>query len=408
MRKSLFLATCRRLIRDRYISELSPSAHRGRLVTLSILFITLGQMVAYVVGWLLSTSAHGWRWMVAIGALPAIVQFCLMLAMPESPRWLVKDGSLERARQILFRVYGKRSHAVVERLMRAMDLEVIKEQEASHQRQTFLSPSKARETWFDGLQSKFSELFHESSNRRALSIACLLQGLQQLCGFNSLLYFSATIFSLLSYRHPTLPSLSIATTNFVFTLLALMLIDRIGRRRILLYSVPVMVIALLIAAFSFSFLDLSHEQQSPAHEMYLGNKIRYLDSASTWPALVILLSTTLYTASYALGIGNVPWHQSELFPLSVRSLGSSLATSTNWACNFLVGISFLPMLDWWSPSGTFVVYGVICALGWFAIYGIYPEMAGVGLESEERSRVVGGTAALGGNSDESGEGEDLG
>ena len=341
-------------------------------------------MVAYIVGWLLSTVAHGWRWMVAIDAFPAIIQFCLMLCLPESPRWLVKDGSLEKARRILFRVYGKGCNAVVERLMRAMDLESVKGEEATNEQRMFLSsPSKARETWFDGLQNKFSELFYEPTNRRALSIACLLQGLQQLCGFNSLLYFSATIFSLLSYRHPTLPSLSIATTNFVFTLLALMLIDRIGRRRILLCSVPVMVIALLIAAFSFSFLDLSHEQQNSAHELSVGTSMRYLNTASTWPALVILLSTTLYTPSNALGIGNVPWHQSELFPLSVRSLGSSLATSTNWASNFLVGITFLPMLDWWSPSGTFVVYGVICALGWFVIYRIYPEMAGVGLESED-------------------------
>ena len=335
--------------------------------------------------------------MVAIGALPAVVQSCFMLFLPESPRWLVKDGNVERARQILLRVYGKGSHAVVEHLMRALDREITKEEEATSQRQSFLSPTKAQETWFDSMQARFSGLFHEQSNRRALSIACLLQGLQQLCGFNSLLYFSATIFSLLSFRHPTLPSLSIATTNFVFTLFALILIDRIGRRRILLYSIPIMIIALFIAALAFSFLNLSREQQNPANGLSEGVGIQYLDSASTWPAVVILLSTTLYTASYALGIGNVPWHQSELFPLSVRSLGSSIATSTNWACNFLVGITFLPMLDWWSPSGTFVVYGVVCALGWFAVYRIYPEMAGVGLESEERRRAVGGTSSSGEN-----------
>ena len=360
-------------------------------------------MIAYIVGWFLSTTAHGWRWMVAIGAFPAVVQFCLMLFLPESPRWLVKDGNVETSRQILLQVYGKGSHMVVERLMRALDLEIVNEEDATSQQRSFLTPSKAEATWFDSLQNRLTGLFYEQSNRRALSIACLLQGLQQLCGFNSLLYFSATIFSLLSFRHPTLPSLSIATTNFVFTLFALILIDRVGRRRILLYSIPVMIIALFIAAVAFSFLDLSREQQNPAHGLSGGIGIRHLDSASTWPALVILLSTTLYTASYALGIGNVPWHQSELFPLSVRSLGSSIATSTNWACNFVVGITFLPMLDWWSPSGTFVVYGVICALGWFAIYRIYPEMAGVGLESEERKRAVGGTLSSGDSTREAGD-----
>jgi len=95
---------------------------------------------------------------------------------------------------------------------------------------------------------------------------------------------------------------------------------------------------------------------------------------------LILVSVVIYVSSYALGLGNVPWQQSELFPLSVRSLGSGIATSTNWGSNFLVGLTFLPMMQLLTPSSTFVTYAVICALGWACIWKIYPETMGLGLE----------------------------
>lgn len=88
----------------------------------------------------------------------------------------------------------------------------------------------------------------------------------------------------------------------------------------------------------------------------------------------------LYVGSYAIGLGNVPWMQSELFPLNVRSLGSGISTGTNWGANFVVGVTFLPMMEWLTPEWTFGVYAVVCVLGWFAIWGIYPETKGLSLE----------------------------
>lgn len=88
----------------------------------------------------------------------------------------------------------------------------------------------------------------------------------------------------------------------------------------------------------------------------------------------------LYVASYALGLGSVPWLQSELFPLSIRSLGSGLSTSVNWGANFIVGLTFLPMMQALTPSWTFVVYAVVCVGGWVAIWRIYPETKGLSLE----------------------------
>lgn len=182
------------------------------------------------------------------------------------------------------------------------------------------------------------------------------------------MYFSATIFSLVGFRSPTLTSLSIAVTNFLFTLVAFAYIDRIGRRRILLFSIPIMVVGLALCAVAFRFVELPQEK---ADVSTTGPK--------AWP-LVILVAMVTYVAGYAIGMGNVPWQQSELFPLSVRSLGSAMATATNWGCNTLIGITFLPMMDIFTPVGTFALYAAVCGIAWVTIWRIYPETAGLSLE----------------------------
>ena len=96
--------------------------------------------------------------------------------------------------------------------------------------------------------------------------------------------------------------------------------------------------------------------------------------------MAVLASVMIYVGAYALGLGNVPWMQSELFPLNVRSLGSGISTSTNWGANFVVGLTFLPMMELLTPSWTFVVYAVLCLAGWLLIWGIYPETSGLSLE----------------------------
>lgn len=166
-----------------YISELSPSAFRGGLVTLSVLFITLGQVVAYAIGWMLSLKAHGWRWMVGLGAAPAVLQFGLLLFLPETPRWLVKNGNTQLARGVLSRVYSG-NHSIVEEVLRAIDKEIEEEEEAVRKGNfPTLGGRDVKTSWFQNLQSAFTELFRIGGNRRALTVACLLQGLQQLCGF---------------------------------------------------------------------------------------------------------------------------------------------------------------------------------------------------------------------------------
>ncbi|KAL4783228.1 general substrate transporter [Aspergillus varians] len=351
------------LVTPLYISELAPSLARGRLVTILCLFITGGQVVAYIVGWLFSDVGGGWRWMVGLGMLPALCQLIIVVALPETPRWLVQAGFENKALSVLSRVYQEHpdSDRIAKQILRDIQQEVAEEEEASSQNKSFEN----------ALQQRAHDLFKIGGNRRALMIAVMLQALQQLCGFNSLMYFAATIFSLLSFSSPTLTSLSVAMTNFCFTLLAFVYIDRIGRRRILLYSMPVMVVSLFACALSFSSVELpgiSPEWQAR-------------DAATDSPLpLIILLCLTVYTAAYAFGLGNVPWQQSELFPLNVRSLGSALATATNWGSNFIVGLTFLPMMELLSPSSVFALYGLVGIVGWFGVRAIYPEMSGLHLE----------------------------
>jgi SP family myo-inositol transporter-like MFS transporter 13 len=377
---------------DRYISELSPSPFRGQLVTLSILFITLGQVIAYVIGYLFSSQPHGWRWMVGLGALPAAVQAILLFPLPESPRWLVKADKTDAARMVLDRVFGKGQEAqrISDRVLRGIAVE-IQEEEAWRMRQRIhQAPTKYYTSWLVWIDQGWTELFRVPGNRRALAIACVLQALQQLCGFNSLMYFAATIFSFVGFTSPTLTALSIASTNFIFTLLALLLIDRVGRRKILLYSIPPMAVGLCLCAFAFFFIHIPDPTESVHASDENGNIAQ-----SRTAALTVLVSLILYVAGYALGLGNVPWQQSELFPLSVRSIGSSISTSTNWGSNFIVGLTFLPMLEFLTPMVTFTTYAGVCIAGWLLIRRIYPETKGMSLEE------VGGMLAEGWGVDES-------
>lgn len=171
-----------------YIAELAPAQFRGQLVTLNVLFITLGQVAAYIIGWGFSElgGSSGWRWMVGIGALPAGLQCLVMVMMPESPRWLIKVGLSEEARIVLQKVFGggPEMQKTVQVVTKSIEREVREEEEAKRNR---LRGKASRDdtTWFAGLSDSWLELFQVPGNRRALAIACLLQGLQQLCGFVS-------------------------------------------------------------------------------------------------------------------------------------------------------------------------------------------------------------------------------
>ena len=166
------------LIVPLYIAELAPGHLRGRLTTVQLLLITGGQAVAYIIGWVFSSMPGGWRWMCGIGAGPAIAQVFMLALMPETPRYLARAGQEEKARQVLKRVYWGTSpefDVTVDNVLSAIKAEIMQEEEATSSMKTSSS------TRFGTV---LHSLFFYPPHARALTIACLLQGLQQTCGFN--------------------------------------------------------------------------------------------------------------------------------------------------------------------------------------------------------------------------------
>lgn len=155
-----------------YITELAPAELRGRLVTVQSLFITGGQVVAYLIGWIFASWPSGWRWMVGVGAAPAIFQLGLMFWMPETPRWLLQNGQDDKARVVLNKVYANVPYAEREGLVQGVLTSIEDELRAE-------SKAGSDGTFHDAAKA----LIGVPGNRRALIIACMLQGLQQLCGF---------------------------------------------------------------------------------------------------------------------------------------------------------------------------------------------------------------------------------
>ncbi|KAI5119463.1 hypothetical protein M0805_007197 [Coniferiporia weirii] len=345
------LASC---VAPLYIQELSPTRLRGRMVTLNVVMITLGQVIAYGIGAAFENMHGGWRWMVGLGSVPAGLQLIFLFILPESPRVLITKGKLNEAEGVMRKIY---SHATPEQLK--LKVKVL---QAAVQESINLTKST---TFFQRMKI----LVFVPINRRALIIACGLQAFQQLCGFNTLMYYSATLFKSIGFNQPTAVGLIVAGTNFLFTLVALKYIDIIGRRRIMVWSAPGMIVGLTLASVSFHYLTRSTNN-------VLVDGTNY---PNTWSAIV-LASMIIFVASYATGLGNVPWQQGELFALSVRGLGTSCATAVNWGANLLIGSTYLSLMGKITPAGAFGFYAGLCLLGWLFCVACYPETAGLSLE----------------------------
>ncbi|CAE6373096.1 unnamed protein product [Rhizoctonia solani] len=333
-----------------FIAELSPTKLRGRLVTVNSVFITGGQVVAYGIGAAFESSQGGWRWMVGLGAIPAGLQLIMLPFLPESPRITARRGNLEQTHKSMGKIYAYATPEQV-KLLRASVQESIEIQNST--------------TFFQ----RFKSILVVPVNRRALIVACGLQAFQQLSGFNTLMYYSATLFKSIGFDKPTAVGLIVAGTNFVFTLVALKYIDIVGRRKIMIFTPPGMILGLTLASISFFYLTKSTG----------GVLVEGSDYPKSWSG-VILFSMVFYIASYATGLGNVPWQQSELFALEVRGIGASIATSTCWAANLIIGATYLSLMHAITPSGAFGLYAGLCLLGWLFCIFCYPETSGLSLE----------------------------
>jgi len=333
-----------------YIAEVSPAAWRGRLVTINQLTIVVGILGAQIVNWLIAdkvsegaTAAlirmswngqRGWRWMFTAVAFPAVVFFLGTLFIPESPRWLAKSGFIDQARRILARIGGQPYG-----------------NEALREIQNAL-----------GIEQQANMLWHElvsPSVLKILVIGVVLAALQQWSGINIIFNYAEEIYRSAGYGvSGTLFNIVITgTINLVFTIGALVLVDRFGRRALML--------------FGCAGIALSHA--------VLG--VTYRVGTKGLPVLLITLCTI---ACYALSLAPVTWVLiSEIFPNRIRGLGVSISVSALWLASFLLTFTFPILNHWLGMAGTFWIYGAICMAGFLFVLARVPETKGKTLEEIE-------------------------
>lgn len=411
-----------------YIAESAPPHLRGRLVTINTLFITGGQFCAAVIDGAFSYLAKdGWRYMLGLSAIPAIIQFFGFLFLPESPRWLIQKGQTQKARRVLSQIRGNQT---------------IDEEYDS------IKNSIEEEEKEGGAGPVIYRMLMYPPTRRALIVGCGLQMFQQLAGINTVMYYSATILQMSGVRNDSLAiwlAAVTAFTNFIFTLVGVWLVERIGRRKLTLGSLIGTTVALSLLASGFllsaqvsppvtlnpsdpsspnssctkysycngcmldpncgfcymmngsSIVDsscapanaestaiaargrCSNESRLKKEELFWA--YNYCPTPYSWTALIGLI---IYLMFFAPGMGPMPWTvNSEIYPLWARSTGNACSSGVNWIFNVLVSLTFLHTAEYLTYYGAFFLYSGLAAVGVIFVYGCLPETKGKKLEEIE-------------------------
>jgi sugar porter (SP) family MFS transporter len=301
-----------------YIGEMAPPRMRGGLVSLNQLAITGGILASYLADYGLASSAN-WRLMFGLAVIPAVLLFVGILAQSESPHWLIRQGREDEARQAL-------------RRLREGDFEA----EVAEVRAVAVSRVVARDLVARGV-------------RPALWVGLLMAVFQQVTGINTVIYYAPTLLAGagLGSNASLLANVVNGAVNVGMTIVAIRLLDRTGRRPLLLTGTAGMAVGMIITALAFVGGDQLH-------------------GAAAYVAIAGLL---IYTGSFAVGLGPVFWLMiAEIYPLRIRGQAMSVAAIANWGANFVVTISFLTLLNTITPRGVFFLFAFLClvALAYFA------------------------------------------
>jgi sugar porter (SP) family MFS transporter len=319
-----------------YISESAPTDVRGSLSSLFQLAITLGILVAYLVNAVFAPLGD-WRWPLGLAFVPALVLFVGMYLMPETPRWLVSKGREEEARRVLGRT--------------RTDEEIEGEIQEIHRVE-----EEAKE------QAGYRELLAPWV-RPVLVAGIGLAVFQQFVGINTVIYYAPTIIESTGLANvaSVLATVGIGVVNVLMTVVAILLIDRIGRKPLLFVGLAGMVVSLAI--IGGAFLDPN------------------LAGILSWVTLAGLM---LYVASFAVSFGPLLWVMlPEVFPLKVRGAGTGVSALGNWGANFVVSQAFLPLVALIGTTTVFWIFAGVCVAAAIFVYFLVPETRGRSLEQIE-------------------------
>jgi len=321
-----------------YISEVAPPEARGWQVSLFQLAITIGILGAYLVDFAYAKT-EAWRWMLGLAVIPGVILGVGMLFLPESPRWLAKYLHPEAARAVLVRIRGTNN---VDSEFR--DIIGSLEQAEEHGR------------WADLLSPTV---------RPALVVGIGLAIFQQITGINTVIYYAPTI--ILTAGIPSAAGAILATAviglvNVIMTIVAMWLIDRVGRRPLLLVGIAGMTVCLGILGAAF--------------------RMQAETSTVAWVAVITLMA---YVAFFAISLGPIFWLLiAEIYPLQIRGLAEGTAAGSNWIFNLVVSITFLSLVQAVGPSWTFWLYGVLSIAAFVFSYYMVPETKRRTLEEIEQ------------------------
>jgi sugar porter (SP) family MFS transporter len=319
-----------------YIGEIVPPRIRGALVSFNQLAITAGILASYLVDYGLA-SGRNWRLMFGLAAIPAILMFTGMLFQRESPHWLVAQGREDEAREVLHRVRDQRE----------IDAEIAEVRELSTR------------------QSSLREVFNPAL-RHVMIIGVALAVFQQITGINTIIYYAPTLLSAagLGNSAALLANVVNGAVNVLMTIVAIRLLDRTGRRPLLLGGTTGMALGMIVVALTFA-IGGSHLH---GHTAYI--------------AIAGLL---IYTGSFAIGLGPVFWLLiSEIYPVKIRGQAMSVATMANWGANFVVTVSFLTLLSAIGNAGTFFLFAGLSIVALVYFQRQVPETKNRSLQDIER------------------------
>ncbi|XP_025823835.1 inositol transporter 1 isoform X2 [Panicum hallii] len=337
-----------------YIAEAAPSEIRGGLVSTNVLMITGGQFFSYLINLSFTEVPGTWRWMLGVAAVPAIVQFVLMLFLPESPRWLYWKDEKAQAIAVLEKIYDS------DRLEEEVEL---------------LASSSMHE--FQSDNTSYLDVFKSKELRLAFFTGAGLQAFQQFTGINTVMYYSPTIVQMAGFTSNKLAlllSLIVAAMNAAGTIVGIYLIDRCGRRRLALTSLSGVVISLVILAMAFILQSSSSLCMAAANGTCQG--------ALGWFAVAGL---ALYIAFFSPGMGPVPWAvNSEIYPEAYRGMCGGMSATVNWISNLIVAQTFLSIVGLVGTGVTFLIIAGIAVLAFIFVALYVPETKGLSFEQVEQ------------------------